>query len=137
MSTTGFPGSPPTHIQNLAAGPSLSGNIGGSTATSGQILAIENPEGVPIIVTHAVLHVITGSSGAAALSVGVAANATTSSTTLFSSQSVNTGANTVYQANPTATGYMAATDYLTATVASGDVTGLVARLDAVYYKVPS
>lgn len=137
MPTTGFPGSPPSHIQNLSAGPSVSGSIGGSTATSGQILAIENPEGVPIIVTHAVLHVVTGSSAAAALSVGVAANATTSSATLFSTQSVNAAANTVYQANPSATGYMAATDYLTATVTSGNVTGLVARLDAVYYKVPS
>src|SRR6478736_5688867 len=55
---------------------------GVAATTGGAILAWQNPENTPIYVCMVELDVTTKSTGAAALSVGSAANATTSSANL-------------------------------------------------------
>ena len=58
---------------------------GGATGAIGAVL---NPEGVPLIITDVKLYVDTHSTGAANLSVGIAANATTSDTDLINALAV-------------------------------------------------
>src|SRR5271166_6552153 len=65
--------------QNLAVIPL----VGVAATTGGAIAAWQPPGGGRVIVVRAVLDVPTHSTGAANLSIGIAANATTSSTTLF------------------------------------------------------
>jgi hypothetical protein len=56
--------------------------------TDGAIGAVLNPEGVDVLVTRSILHVKTQSSGAANLSCGVAATATTSTTDIINALAV-------------------------------------------------
>ena len=53
---------------------------GVASATAGGIGAILNPEGRSLIITRATLYIATGSTGSAAVSIGVGATATTSAT---------------------------------------------------------
>lgn len=57
--------------------------VGVVATTGGAIAAVANPEGATVIITRALIHRTTKSTGAAAGDIGVAADATTSSDTLI------------------------------------------------------
>lgn len=59
-----------------------------TTTTAGGVVAVANPEGVPLIITRAVLYIPTASTGAATVDLGVAADATTSADNLIDGVSV-------------------------------------------------
>jgi hypothetical protein len=110
--------------------------ISGSTATSGIVLAVPNPEGMVVLVDRAMLYVRTASSGASTLDIGVAANATTSSDNLIDGRS---GAVVGLYDNITDGGtngksrqLLQSGGYVTVTVASGNITGLVADVFVTY-----
>lgn len=116
-------------------------NLTAATGAGG-LAAIVNPFGVRAIILEAILDVTTKSTGAATADVGVAANGTTSSDTIFDGKNIGAAAilasyivdgvasagNEVY---PQAIG---ATAYVTAT-ASADPAGIVGTLQVVFLKV--
>lgn len=55
----------------------------------GEIAAVANPEGTPLIICDVKLFVDTPSTGAANINVGIAANGTTSATTLINALAIN------------------------------------------------
>lgn len=64
-------------------------DITGVTATTdGAIGAVKNPEGVNVLITRSILYVATQSTGAANLSCGVAATATTATTDIINALAV-------------------------------------------------
>lgn len=58
--------------------------------TAGGCLSLANPEGVDLIITDFILDITTGSTGAATVDAGIAANGTTTSDTLIDGKSVAT-----------------------------------------------
>lgn len=83
-----------TSTRKLRVGGSLHANlstrkfpgvVGVAATTGGAILAWQNPENTPIYICMVELDITTKSTGAAALSVGSAANGTTSSANLIDS----------------------------------------------------
>lgn len=106
----------------------------------GEVAAFANPEGVPLIITDVKLYVDTPSTGAANLSVGLAADAVTSATTLINALAVNgsiTGA--AYHGMTALAAKGAAVvwgtgQYLTAT-GSASTVGFVGRLLVEYIRV--
>ncbi len=69
---------------------------GVAAATAGGIAAIFNPEGVDLLITRTVLHISTNSTGAADLSSGVAASATTASTDIINALAMAAAAGKYY-----------------------------------------
>lgn len=57
----------------------------------GEIAAVANPEGVPLVIVDVKLYIDTPSTGAANLSVGLAANATTADTDMINALAVAGG----------------------------------------------
>ena len=110
-----------------------------TTATTGGAVASWAPsEGGPVLVTRAIVYTTTKSTGAANLSIGTAANATTSSANLIDTLAV--GSATICADNITdgstngkARQLMSTTQYVTAT-GSADTTGLVGTLYIEYFK---
>ena len=99
------------------------------------------PEGGPILITRATLYVTTVSTGAATVTVGVAANATTSNGNLITTMDVHssTGAFDNYVNASTsgkASQLLATTSVVTAT-GSADTTGLVGFLIIEYTRLPA
>lgn len=96
--------------------------------TAGGVLSLANPEGVRLIVTDLFLDVQTGSSGAATVDAGIAANGTTSSDNLIDGCSVATAGafdnNTDKGTNGKTRQVWSTTQYLTIT-ASATTAGLV------------
>lgn len=119
--TIGNKGVPRVHQVAMVA----SGDAGG-------IAAFANPLAVPILVIRAVIEWTTVSSGACTVSVGVAADGTTLSNTLISGQSVATTAGLASSTTPRR---CAVGEYVTASVASGTVTGLVGRVYIEYVPI--
>ena len=108
--------------------------------TGGAIGAQLNPEGVPLIIQDVKLYVDTPSTGAANLSVGIAANATTSDTDLINALAVN-GSITGYAyhgmtalAAKGQAQVWGATEYITAT-GSATTAGFTGRLFVQYIRV--
>lgn len=106
----------------------------------GEVAAMLNPEGVPLIIEDVKIYVDTPSTGAANLSVGLAANATTGATTLINALAVNgaiTGlayhGMTALAANGAAVVWGVA-QYLTAT-GSASTVGFTGRLYIKYIRV--
>ena len=64
----------------------LTGNI---LFAGGEIAAVANPEGVPLIITDVKLYVDTPSTGAANLNAGLAADAVTSDTDMINALAIN------------------------------------------------
>ena len=123
-----------THLTALATGASTKQSCAISASkTSGQVISKQNPLGVQAIIKRAVLHVKTGSSAACTLDIGTATTST-SNDGLIDGISVNAAADTIYDnvtnvgTNGKATRLVGATDYITASVASGNANGLVADL---------
>ena len=100
--------------------------------TAGDVASIANPEGAAVIITRAILNITTASTGASTLDVGVAANATTSADNLIDGRSGAT-AGTFDNiedggTNGLATKVWGASEYVTVSEASGDVTGIAGEL---------
>ena len=108
----------------------------------GEVAAIANPEDVPLIITDVKIYVDTPSTGAANLSVGLAANATTSDTDMINALAVNGAVTGLAYHGMTALAAKGAaqvwgtTQYLTAT-GSASTVGFVGRLFVQYIPVNS
>lgn len=111
-----------TNVPNYRGTFNLVMRIQGPTDTAGGLAALANPFGTLVyILGNSQLVVTTQSAGACTVSVGVAANATTLSATLFSGISVAaTG-----QTNGVLVPSWSTTQFITASTASGASSGLV------------
>jgi hypothetical protein len=106
----------------------------------GEIGAMLNPEGVPLIITDVKIYIDTPSTGAANISVGIAADATTSDTAMINALAINGAVTGLAYHGMTA---LAAKDeaqiwdtdeYITAT-GSADSSDFVGRLFVQYIRV--
>ena len=106
----------------------------------GEVAAVANPEGVPLIITDVKIYVDTPSTGAANLNAGLAANATTSDTDMINALAVNGAITGVAYHGMTALAAKGAaqvwstTQYLTAT-GSASTVGFTGRLFVRYVLV--
>jgi len=114
-----------TNVANFRGTTLLLMRLQGPTDTAGGIAALANPFGtLAYILAGGQLIVTTQSSGACTVSIGPAANATTLSATLFSGISVAaTG-----QTNSVLVPSWSATQFMTASTATGASSGLVGIL---------
>lgn len=111
--------------------------IGVAATTGGAILAWANPENVPIIIDRVEIDVLTKSTGAANLSVGTAANSTTSSANLIDSYAIGSTEKVVNNVDDKGTNgksvqKMGLSQFLTLT-GSASTVGLVADVYIHYY----
>ncbi len=111
-----------------------------TVGTAGGVFAWANPTGVDILVGPVVLNVTTKSTGASTVDVGVAANGTTSNDTLIDGVDTGTAtirANTVKNAGTNGVSFVlcTSTQYITASQASGDVSGLVGFAYITYVRI--
>ncbi len=115
---------------------------GVASTDGGAIGATVNPEGVPLIITDVKLYVTTPSTGAANLSVGIAANGTTGDTDMINALAVNGAITGKAYHGMTALAakgeaqVWGATEYITAT-GSASTAGFVGRLFVKYIRVNS
>lgn len=106
----------------------------------GEVAAFLNPEGVPLVITDVKIYVTTPSTGAANLSAGVNASATTSDTDLINALAVNGAITGLAYHGMTALAakgaaqVWGAADYITAT-GSASTVGFVGRLYVQYIRV--
>lgn len=106
----------------------------------GEIAALLNPEGVPLIITDVKLYVDTPSTGAANINVGLAADAVTSNNGLIAALAINGAITGVVYHGMTALAAKAAglvwgpTQYLIATGSASSV-GFVGRLFVEFIRV--
>lgn len=104
-------------------------DFAGGTDTAGGIFAWSNPEQGSIIIEGVVLDITTQSSGACSISVGSAANGTTSSANLLDTQSVAATGQLDNFSNKGAggksSGKLTAGQFVTASRASGASAGLI------------
>ena len=113
---------------------------GAALFAGGEVAAVLNPEGVPVIITDVKLYVDTPSTGAANLNVGIAANGTTSDTDMINALAVNGAITGKAYHGMTALAakgeaqVWGATEYITAT-GSASTAGFVGRLFVQYIRV--
>ena len=127
-----------THLSGQAFGASIktSVNITAST-TSGQIVAVQNPQKTYVFARDVLVHVKTGSTAACGLDIGTAST-NTASDNLIDGISVNAVQNTVYDnitdhgSNGKTRQYVPYGGWFTVTVDSGDANGLVADIEFKY-----
>lgn len=112
---------------------------GNALFAGGEIAAVANPEGVPLIIVDVKLYVDTPSDGAANINVGIAADGSTSATDLINALAINgaiTGkayhGMTALAAKDEAVVWAAA-KYITAT-GSADSSGFTGRLFVQYIR---
>ena len=103
-----------------------------AAATAGGVLSVANPENTSILVDRVILDVTTAATGAATIDVGVAADGTTSSDTLLDGLDVNTATGTFDNIDSQGTNgnsvvKVTSSQFITASEATGDVTGLVGK----------
>lgn len=113
------------------------GTVGLAATTGGAILSWQNPENVPIFVDMLEIDVQTKSTGAAALSAGVAANGTTSSANLIDSYAIGATEKLVNNYDDKGTNgksaqKMTTSQFLTISAAASTV-GLVADIYVTYH----
>lgn len=107
-----------------------------ASGAAGGIFSFENPLDVPILILRGILEWTTNTSGACTVSMGVAADGTTLSSTLISGQSVASAAGVVSSTVPRRCAANGASgSFVTASVASGTVTGLVGRVYVEYIPI--
>lgn len=105
----------------------------------GEVGAVLNPEGVPLIIQDVKIYVDTPSTGGANINVGIAANATTSDTDMINALAINGAITGKAYHGMTALAakgeaqVWGATEYVTAT-ASADSSGFVGRLFVQYIR---
>lgn len=105
--------------------------------SAGGVLAWLNPESGAIIVHHVILDVTTAAAGAATVDVGVAADGATASDNLIDGLDVNAATGVFGSADEGGTNgatsrKVAAGQFVTASQASGDVTGLAGSAYITY-----
>lgn len=102
-----------------------------TVTTGGAVAAIANPLGVDLIITNACLDIKTAASAPSnTVDIGVAANGTTSSDTLFDGQAASAGLKAVGGTNGALPRRWGANEVVTAT-ASATLAGMVATLHLV------
>lgn len=108
-----------------------------TSTTGGAVLAWQPPEGNPVIIERVVEYIATASAGAANLSAGIAANATTSSVTFCAATAVGSGAPKIIDSNTTAavSQLMTGAQFLTIT-GSASTAGMVGSV-AIFYTKPT
>lgn len=111
--------------------------VGVAATTGGAILAWANPDIVPIIIDRVEIDVLTKSTGAANISVGIAADATTSSANLIDTYAIGSTEKVVNNVDDKSTNgksvqKMSLTQFLTIT-GSATTAGLVANVYVHYY----
>lgn len=108
---------------------------------AGDIASVANPEGVPVHITRCILYLTTASTGASTLDIGVGSGASTSYDNLIDGVSgAAAGAfDNLKDAGSNGKGgqLWAAANYVTASEASGDTTGLEGYLCIEYVTLPS
>ena len=113
---------------------------GVAATTGGAVGAVLNPEGVPLVIVDVKLYVDTPSTGAANLSVGIAADAVTSDTDMINALAVNGSITGKAYHGMTALAakgeaqVWGATEYITAT-GSASTAGFTGRLFVQYIRV--
>jgi hypothetical protein len=122
----------------------LSIDFTGVTATTGGAIAsVKNPEGVDVIVTNAILYVATNSTGAANLTIGIGASATTDYNDMVTATAMAAAAGKVYTARAisasiatevTAPGVWLSSEYVNIT-GSASTAGLTGTLFIEYLRV--
>lgn len=115
----------------------FAGVVGVAATTGGAILAWQNPENTPIFIDMVEIDVLTKSAGAAAMSVGVAANGTTSSANLIDSYAIGSTEKLVNNYDDKGTNGKSAqkaltTQFLTISAAASTV-GLVMDVYVTYH----
>jgi hypothetical protein len=106
----------------------------------GEIGAMLNPEGVPLIITDVKIYIDTPSTGAADINVGIAADATTSDTDMINALAINGAVTGLAYHGMTALAAKGAAqiwdtdEYITAT-GSADSSDFVGRLFVQYIRV--
>lgn len=107
--------------------------------TGGAIASVANPEGTTLIPVQAVLYVTTASTGAANISIGIGATATTSATDFINALAIN-GVSVpaayngpVLDAKTALPAVWTTTSYLTVT-GSADSSGFVGKLYVQYIR---
>lgn len=71
--------------------------ITGIAAAAGAVGGVANPEGVPVFITRAKIHLITPSAAAATFNIGIGADQTADYSDLVSAWPANGGANTWWE----------------------------------------
>ena len=113
--------------------------VGAALFAGGEIAAVANPEGAPLIITDVKIYVDTPSTGGANINVGIAANATTSDTDMINALAINGAITGKAYHGMTALAakgeaqVWGATEYVTAT-ASADSSGFTGRLFIKYVR---
>lgn len=99
--------------------------------TAGGVVSLANPFGAAVIITNAYLNITTAATTATnTMDVGVAANGTTSSDTLFDGQAASAGLKLPGGTNGLAGRTWSTTEYVTGT-ASATLVGMVGTLNLV------
>lgn len=115
---------------------------GATLFAGGEIAAVANPEGVPLVIVDVKLYVDTPSTGGANINVGLAANATTSDTDMINGLAINGAITGKAYHGMTALAakgeaqVWGTTQYITAT-GSANSTGFAGRLYVQYIRVNS
>lgn len=105
-----------------------------AAAGNGGVLNLLNPEGVDLILQDAILYIETPSAGACTVDVGVTTNGASSDNVIDGQSIATAGAYAEKGTNGKRVQKWPAAGYLTATVASGTVTGLVGRAFLKYIR---
>lgn len=114
--------------------------VGDALFAGGEIGAMLNPEGVPLIITDVKIYVDTPSTGAANISVGIAADAVTADTDMINALAINGAITGLAYHGMTALAAKGAAqvwdvdEYITAT-GSADSSGFAGRLFVNYIRV--
>lgn len=115
---------------------------GVTATTGGAIASVLNPEGIALIVTNAVVYIATNSTGAANLTIGIGASATTDYNDMLTATAMAAAAGKVYTCAAisasiaqeiTAPGVWGATEYVNIT-GSASTAGLTGTLFIEYLR---
>lgn len=113
--------------------------IGATLFAGGEIAAVANPEGAPLIIQDVKIYVDTPSTGGANINVGIAANATSSDTDMINALAINGAITGKAYHGMTALAakgeaqVWGTTEYITAT-GSADSSGFAGRLYVQYIR---
>lgn len=103
-----------------------------TVTTAGAVIALANPLGADVVITSAVLDIVTAATTATnTVDIGIATNATTTSDTLFDGQAASAGLKTAGGTNGGVPRVWGATQFITGT-ASATLAGLVGTLRLTY-----
>ena len=117
--------------------------VGVAATTGGAIASVPNPEGVDVIVVNAFVYLATSSTGAANLTIGIGASATTDYNDMVTATAMAAAAGKVYTAcaisasiatEVTAPGVWLAAEYVNIT-GSASTVGLTGTLYIEYLRV--